>query len=471
MGTILDDEPRVSINDASGNEGDAHVNFTLTLSTPATSNVVVTYATADKTTGSIATGGVDYTPTSGTVTFTPGSVGQTISVAILGDSVDEDDEQFTVNLTSITTNASIGDGEATGTIVDNDNPPTVSVQNVTVNEGDSGTQNAVFTVMLDVASGRPVTLTFDTVDGTASQTSDYVATSGVLSFAPGETSKQITVQVNGDVVAEPNETFSLRITQATNATLPTTPLVATGTISDNEPQISILDVSIAEGDSGTQNAIFTVLLNGPALSTVSANYVTSNITATAGTDYSPAAGSVVFAPGESQQAITVQILGDVVREPDETFRVTLSSPSGNARIVDGEGIGTIGNDDLPPVVAVSNSSANEGDAGTTNMVFNVTLTPGQRPAGHRAIQHGEQQPGQRHGASGLPDHQRHVDLRPWRNGEDRHRANCRRQRRGIRRDVPVEPLQSFGRHHRNGPRHGHYPGQRRQHQHQSHGCP
>jgi hypothetical protein len=97
--------------------------------------------------------------------------------------------------------------------------PSLSINDVSVNEGQIGTTNAVFTVTISAASTQTVTVNFSTANGTATAGSDYVAQSGVLTFTPGQTSKTITVLVNGDTVVEPNETFFVNLTSATNATI------------------------------------------------------------------------------------------------------------------------------------------------------------------------------------------------------------------------------------------------------------
>jgi hypothetical protein len=116
---------------------------------------------------------------------------------------------------------------------------------------------------------------------------------------------------------------------------------------DVECKMSINDVNVKEGNSGTKNATFVVSLNGSPIDPVSASYATGVTagTATAGVDYLPVNGSVIFAPGETSKTIDVPVIGDTFRERNETFFVTLSNPSANVTIVDNLGQGTILNDD------------------------------------------------------------------------------------------------------------------------------
>jgi hypothetical protein len=123
--------------------------------------------------------------------------------------------------------------------------------------------------------------------------------------------------------------------------------VADPASSSPTPAISINDVSVTEGNSGTLNAGFTVSLSAPAPGAVSVAWATADGTAIAGSDYVAASGTVNFTAGQSSQPVTVQVIGDTVVESNETFSVNLSNPSG-ATIADGQGIGTILNNDQPP---------------------------------------------------------------------------------------------------------------------------
>ena len=101
---------------------------------------------------------------------------------------------------------------------------------------------------------------------------------------------------------------------------------------------------MVEGDSGTTNAVFTVSLSPASTQTVTVHYATGGGTATAGTDYTAVSNTLTFSPGHTSATVTVPVSGDTVHEPDETFDVTLSSPT-NATLGDAVGLGTILNDD------------------------------------------------------------------------------------------------------------------------------
>jgi Calx-beta domain-containing protein len=191
-----------------------------------------------------------------------------------------------------------------------------------------------------------VMVNYATADGTAVAGSDYVATSGTLTFAPGTTTQNITVLVNGDVVAEPNETFFVNLSSPVNATIADAQGVGT-ILNDDAPAITIADRAMAEGTGGTTPMPFTVTLSVPTTSTVAVAYATAPGTATGGgVDYFDASGTVTFNPGVTSQTITVTLNADALPEPNETFFVNLSSPT-NATIARAQAVGTIIDDDSP----------------------------------------------------------------------------------------------------------------------------
>ncbi|MBI1903857.1 MAG: calcium-binding protein, partial [Planctomycetia bacterium] len=238
-----------------------------------------------------------------------------------------------------------------------------------VTEGNSGTVDAVFTVTLSAASSEMVSAFYATANGTATAGSDYVTTSGTVSFAPGETSKTVAVAVNGDTALEPNETFFVNLLIPVGATLLDDQGV--GTIRDDDLVLSIDDVTVTEGNSGTVDAVFTVTLSAASSDMVTADYATANGTATAGSDYVTTSGTVSFAPGETSQTVAVTVNGDLSVEPNETFFVNLSNPVG-AALLDGQGVGTIQNDDVGSL-RINDASVIEGNSGTVNLVFTVSL--------------------------------------------------------------------------------------------------
>lgn len=225
-------------------------------------------------------------------------------------------------------------------------PPTtfLSINDVSVNEGNAGTASVNFTVTLSAASTEEVTVQFLTANGSAQSGSDFLSTGGTLSFAPGETSKAISVSILGDRLAESSESFTVNLSNAVNAGF--TDNQGVGTIVDDEPGVSINDVSMTEGNSGTKNFTFTVTLSAGYDQAVTMSFRTLNGTATTGnSDYVSQTGSLTFAAGQTSKSISIVVNGDKKKESDETFNVELYNLGSNAMFMDSLGLGTILNDD------------------------------------------------------------------------------------------------------------------------------
>ena len=164
-----------------------------------------------------------------------------------------------------------------GTIINDDNQPTISINDVSLLEGNSGTTAFVFTVSLSNASSQAITVNFATADGSATLAdSDYQGGAGSVTFAPGTTSQTITVLVNGDTKFEPDETFTVNLSGATNATIADGSGLGTIRNDDDQPTISINDVSLLEGNSGTTAFVFTVSLSNASCQPITVNFATAD---------------------------------------------------------------------------------------------------------------------------------------------------------------------------------------------------
>ena len=249
---------------------------------------------------------------------------------------------------------------ATGVDVAAQQSPSISVRDAVVAEGNAGTTQATFVVALSAPSSQTVSCSFATSNGTATAGSDYVAASGTVSFAPGEVEKSVVVLVNGDTVDETQETFFLDISNVQNATVGSSR--GTGFINDDDgPTISINDVSITEGNSGTKLATFTLTLSGPSVEAIAVRAVTTAGTATAASDYNSINLVVIFQPGTVTRPVDVEIIGDTNLELNETFSVNLSDAFGTT-IADGQGVGTILDDDTLLALEESGPAAQQAAA-------------------------------------------------------------------------------------------------------------
>lgn len=268
------------------------------------------------------------------------------------------------------------------------------VRSLTINdvgqaEGNAGTSMLNFTVSLNQASTQSITAAYASSDGTASAGSDYVGSSGTLTFNAGETSKTIAVTINGDTTVEADETFNLTLSSPTVAVLGDASGV--GTISNDDQRVLTLtpsNFSQSEGNTGTTAVTFTVFLSNPSPQTVTVAYAVSNGTAIKPSDYGSNQGTLSFSPGADSRTITVLVNGDVFFEADETIIVTLSAPSG-AVLGNAVAQATIVNDDVPtsispatlPAAALSVPYNRVLGASPGVGLFTFSLTAGSLPPG------------------------------------------------------------------------------------------
>jgi hypothetical protein len=413
--------PTLTVADTSvveGDSGTASMLFTVTLSAASTEAVTVDFATGDGT----ATAVSDYEPTSGTLTFAPGETKKTIEVLVQGDTLDEPDETLTLTLSNAV-GATIARAAAVGTILDDDQAPTVSISiaDAQAEEGHAGTTLMPFVVTLSAASGQTVTVDFATVSGTAQADSDFTAASGTVTFAPGETEQVINVTILGDTVFEPDESFEVHLANAVNATIADG--VATGIIlnDDEAPsgavrmRLQITDLSggdlttievwqqfqlraLVEDLRSEPEGVFAAFLDATyntALAGVSGPIVyggdypngQQGDTATPGlideagafAGITPLGGgerlmwSVVFTANAQGEAVFTPEAADVLPDHD-TLLFGQGTPVPIDEIVFlGDSLTITGGPGLP-TVSIDDVSLPEGDEGTTEFVFTVTLS-------------------------------------------------------------------------------------------------
>ncbi len=229
--------------------------------------------------------------------------------------------------------------------------PPIRITDVSALEGNGGPTPFVFNVILDAASTTEVTVVVGTDDGTAITTgvsasggNDYQSTTTTLTFAPGQTSQQVTVLVNGDATFEANETFFVNLSAAVNAVVVDAQAQATIANDDAQPTLSINDRTVSEN---VGNAVFTVTLSSPSDQTVTVAFATADNSAMAGSDYQSTSGSLTFMPGETTKSVTVPVVNDSLDEPDERFVVNLLGAI-SAVASDPQGVGTILANDSSP---------------------------------------------------------------------------------------------------------------------------
>lgn len=359
----------ISIADRTLGEATTPMNFTLTrTTTTGAASVVATTAV-----GTATGGGTDYTNVvSQTVNFADGSATATLNVTINNDTIDELDETFVVNLTSPSAGYTISDTQATGTITDDD------TTSITVNDPVAVTEGApiTFTVSLSNPNSRTVTVSRATANGTATA-GDYTALSAsTLTFASGGALTQpVNVTTTDDNLDEPGaaETFALNLSGATNATIGDAS--GTGSINDNDPTptISIADAPI-QPENGISPTRFVLSLSNPSQPSISVTTSTADGTATlADSDYQQRSLAQTFTSGMTSIDFDVTRTGDSKFEADETVLVNLTNPTAGYTISDANAVGIIGNDDAGPAFSIADTSLTEGNGGSANMIFTVTI--------------------------------------------------------------------------------------------------
>jgi hypothetical protein len=413
---------------AEGDAGTVALTFTVTRVGGSTGTATVDYATAF---GTADAGDVTGMLPAGTLTFADGETQMTVTVTVAGDTVVEADETITVTLSAPTGGATLDDATATGTIANDDAPPAVT-GTPWINEfhyDDAGADSGEFVEIagpagLDLTGytitfynggtgapyGTPVALSAIIPDagngfgfvsvaavGLQNGAPDGLALSGpdglveFLSYegsfvalggpADGVTSTDVGVVEPGDAEG----TSIGRVGSGAQAADFTFALIADDTpggvnvgqtFGAGAPQLSVSDITFAEGDAGSKVVQFTITRSGGAAA-LTVDYATADGTASAGTDYVAAAGTLTFAEGETTAQVAVTVLGDTIPEADETFFLDLANATGGATLADARGQATILNDDgAAPSVAIGDASVVEGDAGVTLATFTVTRTGG-----------------------------------------------------------------------------------------------
>ncbi|QSX77824.1 Calx-beta domain-containing protein [Agrilutibacter solisilvae] len=362
--------PSLYIDNASiteGNSGTRVMNFTVRLSRPATTAVSYTIATAN---GS-AVAGTDYVARSlAGETIPAGQTTRSFAVTVNGDTQAEPNETLLVNL-SAPSGAYIADGQAVGTVF-NDDGPTLSVADLTVVEGNNGQYQVNFLVSLSQPAPGPVSYDISTSNGSAIGGNDFLVRNLTGETIPaGQTSRAFSITVGGDTAVETNEVFYVNLTAATGATIYDGRAVAT-LVNDDGPRLSIADISFAEGNSGSRQVTFTVQLAQAATVPVTYSIATASSSAVIGSDFvgRSLTGETIPA-GQTSRTFTVTVNGDTAVEANEAFVVNLTQATG-ASILDGTAYGVLLNDDGPRL-SIADVSATEGASGSKQVVFTVSL--------------------------------------------------------------------------------------------------
>ncbi len=364
------------------NEADGFATVTVTLSHAVDADVTVNYATADGT----AAAGSDYTDTHGTLTFSgnlnhggAGETSKTIQIPISQDPDAEDPESLTFTLSNALPGASSilgAPAAATVTIADDDPPGLIDFKSLRydVNETDG---YAIVTAERLGGVGGAVSVDYQTSDGSATAGSDYAATSGTLNWAAGDDAdKTFTIPVTWDGRAEGTESIDLTLTNPGGGADLGPSAAAVVRIGDDGASGS-LALSSNAYTVGEADGVVTVTarrsggsLGGP----VTVDYTTHDGTATAGSDYEAAGGTLTFGPGEAVKSFTVHVTNDGAHELAEAFQVTLSNAGGGASLGSPAGATvTITDDDALPAGPGTSGTPPATPAGSDTTAPKLTL--------------------------------------------------------------------------------------------------
>ena len=343
--TIGQDQPEVALSVTRSGNLDA--------------SATIDYATRDGT----ALAAEDYVAASATLTFAPGETAKTIQASILNDGLREGNETIRVTLSNPSAGLALGSPVAIDVKLDDNDPGVSFLTSEALVSENSGT------ITLRVRRGNDVdfqafTVDYATSDGTAKAGLDYEATAGTLNFAAGQATQNITIPILNDGLREGNETFGVTLRNPSTGTVLGTPATVTVRIEDNDPGVSFYD-GLTWVSESSGSAILTVRRgNDLDFQAFTLDYATSDGTATAGLDYQAVAGTLSFAAGDTSHTITIPILNDGLPEANETFRITLSNPSGGAAL-GSPATATVRIDDTDPGVSFDTSPVSVSESSAT----------------------------------------------------------------------------------------------------------
>jgi len=390
--TDADGDPTVAIavlpTNSAENAGST-ATYTVSLDIASTLTVTVDYTVSGDAAapGDYVDGGGNYDITSnGTITFNPGDQNKTLALTVQNDGTAEDNETATVTISN-PSEAVLGTAVATHTITDTDADPTVAIAVNPTGSAENTAQEVTYTVSLDAASGKTVTVNY-AISGDAALTTDYVnnsgdysiASGGTITFNPGDTAKTIKCKVVNDNTPENAETATITLSGENNAALGAA--VATHTITDTDtgPGIDIGLDTVNAAEDLTSTVTYTVTLDSAFGLAVTVDYaitgtaVLTNDYTDAGGDYSIAGnGTMTFAPGETTKTIKCKVVKDNIAENDETVIVTLSNPT-NGAVNTAAQTHTINNDDPDPTVTIAVDDDASAEAETATVTYTVSLS-------------------------------------------------------------------------------------------------
>ena len=329
--TIIDNAPTLQFVSTTFTKSEAGSTAVLAVvrTGPGAGTVNVNFATEDGT----ALAGADYRATNGTLTFPANVFTQNVTITIINDTVVEADESFSVNLTSPSSNVSLGGNtEAVVTILDNDLGGIIQFSAGAYTNTEAGPAASIIVTRTGGAASG-VSVRFETQDGTATAGEDYTAVSSTINFAVNEVSKTVLIPLLNDSLAEGNETVNLSLSEPTGGATLGPRSTSELTIIDNDVGGSVQFSLAAYSRSETGGlATITVTRTGGSASGVTVDFDTMDLTATADLDYTAVSATLVFASNQVSQTVLIPVLNDSLAEGNEAVQLTLRNPGGGATL-------------------------------------------------------------------------------------------------------------------------------------------
>lgn len=209
--------------------------------------------------------------------------------------------------------------------------------------------NAVLTLRRTGGTTGAVSVDYGTSGGTATPLVDYAESAGTVVFAPGETFRNVSIQIIDDALPEDDETVNLALANPAGGAILGRQPIATLTIISDDSVLSFSEPAYIAGENVPGGrVVIRVTRTGESTRNVTVIYSTANATATAGQDYVSAVGQLTFAPGETEKTFTIQILDDTIVEGNEVVNIQLQAPTGGGVLGQATATLTIVDNDFAP---------------------------------------------------------------------------------------------------------------------------
>ncbi len=313
----------------------------------------------------ISTVSGDLTVSNGIDTLLPGTILDTISIGTMDDNIHEGDESFQVTISDVR-GARLNDGEGLGIIIDNDILPALSVHDSLVVEGDAGVSLGQMRISMSRPSASAVRVSYASADGTARISDlDYRGKTGTIVIPVGATTAYLTLEIQGDKIWEYDENMTVTLTAATGSSINGGTATLTITNDDSLPVLTLISAHVDEGDAGERDLLFRVQLDRPSSVPVTFSYISSDMSAVAGSDYKVVSGRDSVPAGSIHKTLRVPVFGDTDVEEKDSLKLTLTT---SRKLVKGDTVlaafGFINNDDITDskntFLNISDARGNEG---------------------------------------------------------------------------------------------------------------